>query len=155
MTKTIAEQFEDEYNPITTCMSSVRNAIERLERRLSALENQPIQSKVAESTVTGEIRIKPGDMVMVKYAGLYEQTQRLIDNMYFEYISPIQSQPVRAVDGGWISLQLTTMVWARKNDGGITKISFGATISSHNLYTHIRPYIPGESKPTPPEEVTK
>ena len=43
--KTIAEQFEDEYNPITTCMSSVKNAIERIERRLSALEGKPKEAR--------------------------------------------------------------------------------------------------------------
>jgi hypothetical protein len=51
----------------------------------------------------------------------------------------------------WIRLNLTTEVWARKNDGGITRISFGTAINRNHLYTHIMPYHPGEQKPEPPK----
>ena len=55
--KTIAEQFEDEYNPITTCMSSVKNAIERIERRLSALEKPRAEKPHAREWMTGDTPI--------------------------------------------------------------------------------------------------
>lgn len=51
----------------------------------------------------------------------------------------------------WIRLNLTTEVWARKNDGGITRISFGAAINRNHLYTHIMPYHPGDKQPGPPK----
>jgi hypothetical protein len=51
----------------------------------------------------------------------------------------------------WIPLNLTTEVWARKNDGGITRISFGAAINRNHLYTHIMPYRKGDKQPEPPK----
>jgi hypothetical protein len=51
----------------------------------------------------------------------------------------------------WIRLNLTTEVWARKNDGGITRISFGTAINRNHLYTHIMSYHPGDKQPEPPK----
>jgi hypothetical protein len=137
--------------------SVLADAINELVERVTALEEvtqfiprmpelQPIQSKTDNSTATVEIRIKPDDMVWVKYKNNSDTNTLRLDvimdlwgKLDIEYISPIQPIPA-TVDGGWIPCKSITLRWP---EGDIITYKKACAFN----------YIPGESKPLPPVEV--
>jgi hypothetical protein len=134
--KTIAEQFEDEYNPITTCMSSVKNAIERIERRLSALETaiMCVDSRVDRLDNEFDNHYHDGDTVMLKW-----------DNA-----SALEGKPKEA--GEWMTGD--TPIWMAFIPYGKTNWAVRrgilAEVAANDLWM---PYDPEHPEPPAPPEV--
>jgi len=129
---------------------AIKNVLGAIESRLAALESQPIQSDERTEGVIYGLNLAKSMAENLERLNVGSIPGRLLTDIEaMKQDFQCSAQPAET-EREWIPLNLMTEVWARKNDGGITRISFGTAINRNHLYTHIMPYHPGDTKPEPP-----